>query len=317
MDKIEKIQKELLKEGHLIKRASEIKNENKIRTGIFALDYVLTGGISMCEGGHRIEFFGAESSGKTTFALYIIKKYQELGKICAFIDGEKSYDKDWGEKLGVKNDDLLIIYPDSLEEAGNLFVKVIPQVDLLVIDSIVSMIPTGESERDTEEAQMALSARVNALITRKIYHALGDRMVTLIFINQMREKVGVMYGSPYTTGGGRALKHMYNTRIEFRAGKPIEVDKEKVGLEIHMNCVKNKKGVPYRKAELDFYLNGYLDNRKSLFYTGLKYNVIEREGNSYKYGDIKVIGQEKFLEAMPDTDKNWKKIEEEIWKRLK
>ena len=297
MNKLDQLQKELAKEGYLIKRASELHREEKMRTGVFGIDYVIDGGISLCEGGHRIEFFGAESSGKTTFALYIIKKFQELGKNCAFVDAERSYDKDWGEKIGIDNEKLLVIQPNSLEEMGNLFVKIIPQLDLIVIDSVVSLIPLGEAERDTESVQMALSARVNSLITRKIYHALGDKLVTMIFINQLREKVGVMYGNPNTTAGGHALKHMYNTRVEFKAGKPIEVEKEKVGLEIKLNCIKNKKGKPFHRTEVDFYFNGYVDNKKSLFYAGQKYGIIERAGNSYKFEEQKFVGQEKFCDG--------------------
>ena len=315
MNKIDILQKEMAKAGYLIKKASDISAETKQRTGIFALDYVLDGGISMCEGGHRIELFGAESSGKTTLALYIIKKWQEMNKLCVFIDAEKSYDKKWATQLGVDNKKLLIEYPDSLEQAGDFLVKIIPQVDLIVIDSLVGLIPTGESERDTGEPQVALSARVNSLICRKIYGALGDRNVTFIFINQLREKVGTMYGNPYTTAGGHALKHMYNTRVEVKAGKPIEEKKEKIGKEMRFNCVKNKRGRPYRRTEADFYLTGSIDNNKSLFYAGIKMGVIERSGNTYSFGEKKAVGQEKFTLELDDKD--WANIEKKIWELMK
>ena len=319
MKNIEKLQKELAKDGYIVKLASDIVKDEKLKIGIFGIDYILDGGISMSEGGHRIELFGAESSGKTTLALYIIKRFQELGKLCAFVDAEKAYDKAWGEKIGINNEELLIIEPNSLEEAGDIFVKIITQVDLLVIDSIVSLIPEGEADRDTAEAQMALSARVYALITRKIYHSIGNRPITMIFINQLREKVGAVYGSPYTTGGGHALLHFYNTRIEVKKGKPIEQGtgdlKEKIGMEMLLQCVKNKKGKPYRKAELDFYLNSNLDNNKSLFFAGIKYGVIQRNGNTYEFGNKKGVGQEKFFELLDTED--WKKLEEEIWIAIK
>ena len=276
-DKLNRLLKELQK-NYKVKRASEIVDDEKIRTGIYALDYVLSGGISQCEGGHRLEFFGAESSGKTTFALYVIKKYQELGKTCIFIDGENSYDSEWADIIGVDNDKLIVTYPDFQEDAGDMLVEVIPQADLIVIDSIVSLIPKEEINRDTDEPTMALQARINALITRKIYKAIAGKKTTIIFINQMREKVGVMYGSPYTTGGGRALKHLYNTRIEFRAGKPIDVGsgdkKERIGIEINLKGVKNKKGVPYKSAVIDFYFSGQINNKKSLLFSGIKYGVI-------------------------------------------
>jgi recombination protein RecA len=315
MKKIQQLKNSLTKEGYNIQIASELTKQEKVRTGVYGLDYVLDGGISMSAGGHRIELFGAESSGKTTFALYIIKKFQELGKICAFMDTEWSYELNWGKMLGVNNDELLISHPDTLEQAGDLFVKIIPEVDLLVIDSINGLIPEGEANRDTAEVQMALSARVNSLITRKIYHAIANKNTTMIFINQMREKVGVMYGNPNTTPGGHALKHMYNTRVEFRAGKPIKEKDDVIGTELTLRCIKNKKGKPYHVAAVDFFLDGRIDNRKSLFYAGKKLSVIERTGNTYKFDDKTAIGEEKFLNAM--TDKDWKKLEEKLWTRTK
>lgn len=313
MKEIEKIEKELAKKGYLVKKASEVKQEPKLRTDIFGLDWVLDGGIAMIEGGDRIEFWGAEGTGKTTFALYTIKKYQELEKICAFMDIERAYDKNWAENIGINNDNLLMSYPENLEQAGDIFVDLIPSVDLIVVDSIVSLIPIGELERDTEEAQVALQARVNSLIVRKIYHAIAGRLTTLLFINQLREKVGQRYGNPWTTAGGRAIKHMYNTRVEFKTGKPIKKGDEKIGIEINLNCTKNKRGKPFHKACIDFYLDGRLDNNKSLFFAGRKFNIIEREGNTYNYKDFKQVGEEKFIKNFT----KWNQLEEEIWQRIK
>jgi len=315
MNKLDQLIKELTKDGHRVKLASKLRKSEKIRTGVFALDYVIDGGISQCEGWHRLEFWGAESSGKTTFALMVIKKYQELGKTCVFIDVERSYDTVWGTILGIDNEKLIVIYPDTLEEFGDLLVELIPQVDLIVVDSIVGLIPIAESERDTDSPQVASQARINSLITRKIYGAVGDLPVCFIFINQMRQKVGVMYGSPNTSSGGLALKHMYSTRVEFRAGKPIKEGDEKVGIEIKLNCIKNKKGRPHRVAEVDFSLTGSLDNTKSLFYAALKYAVIERSGNTYTFDKVKAIGKDKFIAAMEEKD--WTKLEKEIWKTIK
>ena len=238
-----------------------------------------------------------------------------MTKVCAFINAEKSYDKQWADIIGIDNKELLIGEVDTLEKAGDLLALMIPKVDLLIVDSIVSLIPIGELERLTEEGQVALQARINALITRKIYNAINKKMTTVIFINQLREKVGTRFGSPDITGGGRAIKHMYNTRILFKTGKPIKEKDEKIGIEMYLYCNKNKKGIPYRRTSIDFYLNGYLDNKKSLFFAGKKYSVIERHGNTYQFGDVKVVGEEKFMEILKDKD--WKKIEEEIWKRIK
>lgn len=314
---LNKLLKELEKKYN-VKLASDIKAEERIHTGVYALDYVLGGGIPLCEGGFRCEFFGAESSGKSTFVLHIVKKFQELGKTCVYIDSENSFSDEWADIIGVNTKELLVMRPNSLEEMGDILVEIIPQTDLIVIDSIVGLIPEGEAERDTAESQMALSARVNSLICRKIYKTIGGKNTTLIFINQLREKLNA-YGNPYTTGGGHALKHLYNTRIEFRAGKPIDVGsgdkKERIGIEINLKGVKNKKGVPYKSAVVDFYFSGQIDNKKSLFFSGIKYGVINLSGKTYTYGDKKAVGKDNFIKLL--TDKDYKKIEDEIWKRMK
>jgi recombination protein RecA len=240
-ENLDKILRELEK-NYNVKKAKDIEKDEVLSTGVFPLDYVLSGGIHLCEGGHRIEFFGAESTAKTTFALHVVRRFQEEGKICVYMDAENSYDKEWAKTIGVDNDKLIIVKPTSLEQAGDLFVKLIPEVDLIVVDSIVSMIPEAEAERDTNQPTMGLQARVNAVVCRKIYEVIAQRKTAMIFINQLREKIGVMYGNPYTTGGGRAIKHMYNTRIEFKTGKPIDVNKERIGVEIKLKCIKNKKG---------------------------------------------------------------------------
>jgi len=312
MNKINQLQKELSKKGYNIKKASEIKKEEIIRTGIFALDYVCDGGIRICEGGHRIEFWGAEGTGKTTFSLHIIKKYQELNKTCVFIDAENSYDVEWANKIGVDNNNLVIIKPSSLEEFGDLMYEIIPKVNLIVIDSIISLIPKEELERNTDQPTMALSARINALISRKIYSALANKTTTLIFINQLREKVGQLYGDPFTSGGGHALRHLYNTRIQFKLGKSIIQKDEKVGYEINLRCIKNKKGKPYRTSQVDVYLDGYIDNKKSLFYSALKYGIIKKSGSWFEYNNIKEQGKEALIKKIKD----WNKIEDEIWRRL-
>ena len=312
MSDIKTILKELQKKDYNVKMASEIEEEAKVRTGIMALDEVLGGGIVICEGGHRIEFFGGESSCKTTFALYCVKKFQELGKKCCFVDAERSFDRDWATHLGIKCDDLAIITPDSLEQFGDIIAKIIPEFDLIVVDSIVTMIPEAEAERDTNEATMALAARINALITRKIYQASTRSKCATIFINQLREKVGVMYGSPNTTGGGHALKHLYNTRVEFRAGKPIEVDKERVGIEINLKNVKNKRGKPNSTAIVDFYLDGKIDNIKTLFYQAVKFGIVIKGGAWFQYDTIKEHGEEAFCKAL--SPQQIQKIEDEIWK---
>lgn len=300
------------------KPASNIVILPKIRTGIYALDYILDGGIAQCEGGHKIEFYGRESSGKTTLALKVVARYQELGKTCVYINAENSYDPTWAEINGVNNEKLLVVKPDTLEQAGDMLIDLIPKVDLIVIDSIVALIPAEEVEGSLEDKHMASQAKVNAPLCRRINSVYKDFKTTIIFINQIREKVGVMYGNPETTSGGKALKHLYDSRVEIKSGEPIQITvpgsdkKERIGNEINIINRKNKKGVPFRQAVVDFYATGAFDNRKSLVYAGMKFMVIKFAGKTYEYKDIKAVGKEAFLEKL--DDKILKEIEGEIWK---
>ena len=319
--KNEKLNKLLnsLEKNYKVQKGSDIIVEPKIRTGVYPLDYVLDGGISQYSGGHMIEFYGGESSGKTTFALKVIARYQKLGRTCAFINAEASFDPQWAKINGVNNDELLIIVPDTLEEAGECLLELIPKVDLIVIDSIVALVPEAELDRDLTEKTMASQASVNSPMCRKINRIRNKYKTTVIFINQLREKVGVMYGNPEHTAGGRALKHLYDSRVQFKAGKPMDVGsgdkKERIGMEINIFAKKNKKGRAYRRGVIDFFITGKIDNKKCLFFSALKYSVIELSGKTYTYGKKKAVGKEAFIKLL--TDKDFEKIEEQIWEVMK
>ena len=320
--KASEVQEELKKQGYVLKMASEIKSGPKVKTGIFAFDYVIDGGIYQGEGGHRIELYGRENSGKTTFMLYIIKKFQELSKKCVYVNGEQSYDVDWAEINGVDNDKLVIAEPDNLEQAGDMLTDFIGKYDLICMDSIPAIVTREEQDGGLEDKHYASQAKIYSPMMRKLYGATKSYAPVIVFINQLREKIGIAYGNPYTTPGGRALKHFYNTRVEFKIGQMIrEVPSDKskkgdiIGMEVLLNCVKNKRGKPHRVIALDFYLNGYVDNKKSLFFAGMKYGVIERKGNTYTFNTKSEIGQEKFLTSLDEKD--IKELEDEIWKRIK
>lgn len=315
MNKIEDLKKTLSKEGYNVKTSKELKSNEKILTDNFILDYIIDGGIGK---KHRIEFWGKESSGKSLFALLTVKKYQELGKVCVWIDVEHSIDLNWCDTLGVDIENLIVVSPESLEQAGDLMYNLLlKNVDLIVIDSIISLIPEAELERDTDQPTIALNAKINALICKKIYAGLSKSDTSMIFINQIREKVGVMYGNPETTSGGKALLHLYDTRVNFRPGKPIEQGtgdkKEKIGIEINIKCNKNKRGIPQRKGVVDFYFTGKLDNNKSLFFIGLKYGIINLSGKTYTYKKTKIVGKDNFINEFKD----WKALEKEIWEKIK
>jgi len=308
-----------LERKYSMKPASEMVIDPKIRTGVYAFDYVIDGGIAQCEGGHKIELYGRESSGKTTIAMKIVAKFQELSKSCVWINAENNLDRLWAEMNGVNSEKLLVSKPETLEKAGNMIIDMVGKVDLIVIDSISMLLPAEELEGTLEDKHMASQAKINAPFCRKLLESYKDAKTVIIFINQMREKVGVMYGNPETTSGGRALKHLYDSRIEVRVGKPIEEgtgeQKERVGHEIVVKCTKNKKGKAFLQSVVDFYSIAKFDNRKSLLFAGIKYGVIKLEGKTYTYKDIKAVGQEAFKEQL--TDKILQDIEKEIWKLQK
>ena len=305
-----------LERKYSMKPASEIVIDPKIRTGVYAFDYVLSGGIAQCEGGCKIELYGRESSGKTTLAMKVVAKFQELGKSCIWINAENNLDSLWAEMNGVDINKLLVTKPETLESAGDMIIDMVGKVDLIVIDSISMLLPAEELEGGLENKHMASSAKVNAPFCRKLLQFYKDAKTVIIFINQMREKVGVMYGNPETTSGGRSLRHLYDVRVEVRKGKPIEEgtgeSKEVVGHEIILKCTKNKKGKAYLQSIVNFFSIAKFDNRKSLIFAGLKYCLIKRDGNTYTFEDISAVGQDKFIDKF--DDKLLKKLENEIWK---
>ncbi len=313
-----------------LKRASKTKEVKTIRTDVYALDYVLDG-IKIVEGGHKIEFYGRESSGKTTFAKKVVAKYQKEDKICVWIVSE-SFHEEWAKQMGVDTDKLLIYYPESVEDACDKILELIPNVDLIVVDSVASIIAEAELEKSMSEKTRAPQASAYSQFCRKLYKKMAHETTTLLFINQIRIVMGKLFGNPEDTPCGKALKFMYDTRIEFRAGKPIKTiektknkknkkKKEKgkeitIGVETNLYGKKNKLGVAQRRAVVDFYYeDGRIDNNKSLFFGGLKYGIIQLSGNTYSYGKIKAVGKDNFIKLL--TDKDYKEIEEEIFKRMK
>lgn len=305
--------------GHKMKMASEINKEPKIRTGIFALDYVLDGGISLGDGGHRIEFYGKESSGKTTFATLLMIKFQQLGKKVIFIDAEQSFDPSWAARLGLDADNLPVLSVETLEQAGEAILKAIDVgFDLIVIDSIPALTPGKVIENTMEERTMGLAPQLFAILCSKMGAALSGKTTTLLFINQIREKVGIAYGNPQTTPGGHALKHFYSTRIEFKPKEYIEEGtkeaKTRIGVTTSLFCEKNKKGKPKRVNSVDLYYNGFIDNRKTLFYMGIKYGIIEKAGAWFKYGEHKYNGEAEFIQEL--DKKYWLEIEDQVWENI-
>jgi len=222
--------------------------------------------------------------------------------------------------MGVDTDKLLKYYPKHVEDACDKILEIIPHVDLIILDSVASIIPEAEVAKTMSEQTRGAQAKAYSQFCRKLYKVMAHRTTTLLFINQIRIVMGKLYGNPEDTPCGKALKFLYDTRIEFRAGKPI---KKKIGgkdisigVEINLHGYKNKLGVAKRRAIVDFYYeDGRIDNNKSLFFGGLKYGVIELSGKTYSYGKKKAVGKTKFLELL--TDEDYEKIEEEVFKRMK
>jgi len=307
-----------LEKNYGLKRASKQKEIKTIRTEIYALDYVMDN-IKLLEGGHKIEFYGNESSGKTTFALKTVAAYQRLGKVCVWIISE-SFHEDWANKMGVNTDQLLKYHPESVEDACDKILDIIPHVDLIVLDSTASLIPEEEIKRTMSEQTRGVQAKAYSLFTRKLYKVMAHETTTLLFINQIRIVMGKLFGNPEDTPCGKALKFMYDTRIRFKAGKPIKIKVKgkdvSIGVETDLLGYKNKLGTAKRRAIVDFYYeDGRIDNNKSLFFGGLKYGAIQLSGQTYTYGKKKARGKEKFMEML--TDEDYEKIEKEIFKRMK
>ncbi len=302
-----------------LKRASKQVKVEKIKTGIFAFDYVLGEGIPLCEGGCKIELSGKESSGKTTFALRSVAKFQQLGKVCVWVVSER-FDDAWAEKMGVDLTKLLKYFPESVEDATEKILELLHDVDLIIIDSVASLVPEAEVEKSMFEQTRGLQAKAYSQFSRKLYQKIAQETTSIIWINQIREKMGVIYGNPETTPCGRALKHLADVRVEFRPGKPIDKGvgdkKERIGMEIKIKGVKNKVGVSQRVATVDFYFkDGRIDNHKNLLFAGIKYGIIEFSGKTYQYKKIKGVGKDNFVTKLEEKD--WKEIEQEIWERLK
>ena len=309
---------ELEKNFGLQRKSSTNKKVEKIRTGYYALDYVLDE-IKIVEGGHKIELYGKESSGKTTFAKKIVAKYQKLGKVCVWIVSE-GFDEEWAKKMGIDVDRLLLYYPEHVGDACDKILKIAPKVDLIVVDSVASIIPEAEVEKSMSEKTRAAQAKAYSEFCRKLYKVMAHETTTMVFINQIRIVMGKLYGNPEDTPCGKALKHMYNTRIEFKTGKPIDKGqgdkKERIGTEIKLHGYKNKLGVAKRSAVVDFYFeDGKIDNKKSLLFAGIKYGVIDLSGKTYSYGKYKIVGKDNFKTTLPEEV--WLKIEKDIWDRIR
>lgn len=287
-----------------------------IPTGSLSLDIAL--GIGGFPRGRIVEIYGPESSGKTTLAIHAIAQAQKLGGIAAFIDAEHAFDKTYAEALGVDTDNLLISQPDNGEQALEITENLIRSgaVDILVIDSVAALTPRAEIEGEMGDSKMGLHARLMSQALRKLTATIGRTGCTCIFINQLREKIGVMFGNPETTTGGNALKFYASIRLDIRKSGSSIKDKEGniVGNPIKVKVVKNKMAPPFRIALFEITFGRGISKTGEIVDLGVEQDIIQKSGSWYAYGGTKIAqgkeGAKQFLEDNPE-------VAEEIMVKIK
>jgi recombination protein RecA len=261
-----------------------------IPTGSLSLDIAL-GGFGIPKG-RVLEIFGPESSGKTTLTLHIIASTQKMGGVAAFIDAEHALDPSWAKRLGVRLDDLLVSQPDTGEQALEICELLVRSnaVDVIVIDSVAALIPRAEIEGEMGDSHMGLQARLMSQALRKLTGAISKSKCTVIFINQIREKIGVMFGNPETTPGGRALKFYASVRIDVRRTSTIKEGEVSVGSRTRARVVKNKIAPPFRDAEFDIMFDRGISYEGDLIDLAVLGNIVEKSGAWYNYKSTR-LGQ--------------------------
>jgi recombination protein RecA len=277
--------------GSIMKLDKNIKEAvPAISTGAISLDIAL--GIGGVPRGRVIEIFGPESSGKTTLTLSIIAQVQKKGGVAAFIDAENAFDPSYATKIGVNLDDLLISQPDDGEQALEIAETLVRSnaIDVIVIDSVAALVPRAEIEGAMGQPQMGLQARLMSQALRKLSGAINKSRTCVIFINQIREKIGIMFGNPETTPGGRALKFYSSVRLDIRRKEYIKSGDVVVGSLVKVKVVKNKVAAPFRSAEFEIIYAEGISREGSLLDVALTYNIIQKQGAWFSYGDMK-IGQ--------------------------
>ncbi len=288
---IKRMEKEFGK-GSLMRlgEAASSMNVETIPTGIMPLDIAL--GVGGVPRGRIIEIYGPESSGKTTVTLHIIAETQKNGGIAAFIDAEHALDPLYAQKLGVNIDDLLVSQPDNGEQALDIVDALVNSgaVDIVVVDSVAALVPKAEIEGDMGAAHVGLHARLMSQAMRKLTAAIGRSRAVVIFINQVREKVGVMYGNPEVTTGGRALKFYSSLRMEVRKFDTVKQGADIIGNRVRVKVVKNKVAPPFRQAEFDIMYGEGVSKTAALIDTAALLDIIEKSGAWYSYGEQR-LGQ--------------------------
>ncbi len=288
-----------------------------IPTGAISIDHAL--GIGGMPRGRVVEIFGPESSGKTTLALQVIAQAQKMGGLAAFVDAEHALDAQYARKLGVELENLLVSQPDNGEQALEIVEVLIRSggVDVVVVDSVAALVPRAEIEGEMGDAQMGLQARLMSQALRKLTGVVSKSKTCLIFINQLREKIGVMFGNPETTTGGRALKFYSSVRVDIRRIASIKEGDAVVGGRTRVKIVKNKLAPPFREAEFDVMYGEGISREGDLLDLAVEHKVIEKSGAWFAYGGERLgQGRENVKQFLKDNPDVYRTIEERVRREL-
>ena len=315
MDKIEKS----FGKGSIMKLGDDsFEDVEVIPTGSVGLNSAL--GVGGYPRGRIIEIYGPESSGKTTLAIHAIAEAQKMGGIAAIIDAEHAFDRFYAQKLGVDIDNLLISQPDCGEQALEIAEQLIRSsaIDIIVIDSVAALTPKAEIEGEMGDNKVGLQARLMSQALRKLTSAISKTKTTCIFINQLREKIGIMFGNPETTTGGNALKFYSSVRLDIRRVSQLKDGEEAIGNSVRVKVVKNKVAPPFRKAEFDIMFGEGISRTGEIVDLGVQYGIIKKSGSFFSYNDTKLAqGRDRTKALIADNPELAEELEMKIAEAIK
>lgn len=315
---MDKIDKDFGKGSVMMMSDKGVTEQEYISTGSIGLDVAL--GIGGLPKGRVVEIYGPESSGKTTLAIHVIAEAQKKGGMCAFIDAEHAFDSAYAQKLGVDIDNLLISQPDYGEQALEIADRLILSgaLDVVVIDSVAALVPKGELEGEMGDSKMGLQARLMSQALRKLTATISKTNSCCIFINQLREKIGVMFGNPETTTGGNALKFYASVRLDIRRMAQIKDGDDVVGNHIKVKVVKNKVAPPFRQAEFDIIYGEGISKQGEIIDMGVELGIVQKSGSWFSYNNDKLgQGREAVKQLMTDNPELAAEIEGKIREKIK
>jgi len=306
-------------EGSIMRLGEQkIAKIETIPSGSFSLDLAL--GVGGLPRGRTVEIYGPEMSGKSTLTLHAIAELQKRGGKAAYIDAEHAFDIDYAKKLGVKTDDLLLSQPDSGEDALNILESLVKSgmIGLIVVDSVAALTPRAEIEGEMGDQFMGLQARMMGQALRKLTAIASKSKTVIIFINQLRMKIGVMFGNPETTPGGRALKFFSSIRIDIRSKAKLKKGEEIIGQQVEAKVVKNKVAPPFKTAEFEIIYGQGIIHEADVLNTGIKYGVVSRSGNTYTFEETKLgTGFDNAKDFLKQNPKISQALEKAIWQKAK